>query len=232
MSPLHIAGIVGGGIMAAGAIWIVKGFIDSRDAALIEAKTYEIAAMQERLARQYEKEAAQLSQAHADELARKNREITETTARYQNEITQLRSTLESQAIEAPFDTGNDFERRVRDVMCRINRSNNGDHRQACRVQASEAYSPDKSIFITVTADTSAQWAEQCDDGQRDFCDYAIVGMTAQGALTMLSWLNEVDAYQYRLNEYIDNQDAVLSAVMEQGSAPSRLRGHDQDGKRR
>lgn len=180
--------------------------IERRFAAEIEAKAA-------KLETDYVRHTALDSAQHAETLARVQRDHEDAKSALVAEINGLRATLESQAREEPFNTGNDFERRLAHVMCKIAEGGNTGSREACDIQARETYSPDTALVVTVTADTAAEWADQCDAGDRDFCDYAIMGLTAQGALTLLSWLYEVDRYQVQLNSHIESQDKVLDGLI-------------------
>lgn len=180
--------------------------IERRFAAEIEAKAA-------KLETEYVRDTALDGAQHAETLAQVQRDHEQQKSALVAEIDGLRATLEGQAREEPFNTGNDFERRLAHVMCKIAEGGNTGGREACDIQARETYSPNTALIVTVTADTAAEWAEQCDSGQRDFCDYAIMGLTSQGALTLLSWLYDVDRYQAQLNAYTDNQEQVLDGLV-------------------
>jgi hypothetical protein len=180
--------------------------IEARVAAQIEAEAA-------KLETQYVRDTAADSAQHAEALASVQRDHEQQKSALVAEIDGLRATLEGQAREEPFNTGNDFERRLAHVMCRIAEGGDTGGRQACDLQARQTYSPDTALVVTVTANTAAEWAEQCDAGQRDFCDYAVMGLTTQGALTLLSWLHDVDRYQAQLNAYTDSQDKVLDGLV-------------------
>jgi len=175
---------------------------------------FEVAAKAEKLAREYQEKTASMSQTHANEMFTKDNAITRLTSEKEREINALRSIYEKELREKPFDTGNDFERRIAHVMCLIQSGSHSGARETCDIQARQSYSPDIAITVTVTQKTTDDWRIFCEEGKRDYCDYAIMGFTKDGALTLLNWLNQVDEYQVKLNHYKQGQDKVIDDLVD------------------
>jgi len=190
------------------AIWMLFSAYTSA----VESRVkYQVAAETERVTREYQEKTAKLSQGFADQMAVKDAAVAKTLGEKEREINAMRSSYESQLRAKPFHVGNDFERRLALVMCHIGSPDAG-ARKTCDLSAGAPYAPDTALVVTVTAKDAEYWQDQCQEGQRDYCDYAIVGMTAQGALTILDWLNRVDAYQQRLLHYADQQDQAITML--------------------
>lgn len=191
---------------------LLLGFMFHKLTVEIEKRvTYQVAAETAEISLQYKDDTARMSQELADIKAKHTVEIVEARGAYTQEINAMRSTYEKDLREKPFNTGNFYERRLAVIMCKIASNSDEDYR-TCDIQNREAYSPSTSIVVTVTADTAEQWAEQCDDGDADFCDYAIIGMTTQGALTFIDYFNQVQSYVQDMKNAREYDGKVIDAL--------------------
>ena len=165
-------------------------------------------------------EAALREQARALELqAEFQNRLNEREAEYvdaQNrsiaEINKLRLVAEKKAELNPTAFGDAYHVRLARIMCRIEGGSNRAKRDACNSAAAETYLSDIAFTLTATADTAERWQELCEDGQDDFCRWSITGMTPQGALTLLAWLEQVDRYAAEQAEQIDNLHALIDRL--------------------
>lgn len=185
------------------------GQVEKRVIAEIEAKT-------QKIARDYENKTAKMSMEQNEILNQKNAEILTIKATHEREINDYVAKLEKSAIKAPFETGNDFERRIALSMCLISKASDSAGRDTCHLQARQTFAPDTANFITVTASTSEQWREYCEDGKLDYCNYAIIGLTTEGARKILLYLDDVDRYQYQLNARSNTLETMIDKVVEIG----------------
>ena len=198
-----------------GIMFILLGFMFHKYTVAVETSIkFQVAAETAQIAADYKDETARLSQQNADIKAQADANLVTAQNEFSREINIMRATYEKDLRNQPFDTGNAFEHKLAIIMCKIS-SDNPDSRKACDIQATAPYTPDTSLIVTVTSDTADFWREQCEDGISDFCDYAIVGMTTQGALTILDYLNQVDRYiqQWKtLNEY---DGKIIEAIQQE-----------------
>jgi len=200
------------GVAVIGLLLGLLGFMFDKYTVAVESRVkFEVAATSERLAKEYQTKTASKSQELADYKATRDAEIVTLKNNQSNEINAMRATYEKDIREKPFDTGNDFQYRLDNIMCKIAADNPGD-RKACNISTPATYSPDESIVVTVTADTAEQWTEQCDEGLNAYCDYAIVGLTTQGALTVLDWLYDVDRFQQQQTVNLDYYNSVVDRI--------------------
>lgn len=198
--------------MVIGLLLGLLGFMFDRYTVAVESRVkFEVAAVSEKMTREYQEKTASMSQDNANDKAEFDAEILRQSNQYSNEINAMRATYEKDLREKPLSTGDDFQYRLDNIMCKIAADNNQD-RKACNLPSGASYSPDKSIVVTVTAETADQWAEQCEAGLNAYCEYAIVGLTAQGALTVVDWLNDIDRYQQQLNVDLGYYNNVIDDI--------------------
>lgn len=175
---------------------------------------YQVAAEMAEETLKYKDDTARLSQENADFKARADANLMTAQNTYTQEINAMRATYEKELRNQPFDTGNAFEHRLAVVMCKISSGNNED-RKACDIQATAPYSPDQSLIVTVTNDTTEYWREQCEEGINDFCDYALIGITTQGALTILDYLNQVDRYIQQWKTLSEYDGKIIDVIQQE-----------------
>ena len=141
------------------------------------------------------------------------KELTAVGDKHKTEtrIRELNFKLERMAHEQPFKASNLYEYNVRRLMCFISKGGDTAGRESCNrfEAATENYAPELAAFITVTRETTDYWNEQCDEGVKSFCDYAIMGITQRGSIDLLTDLKEIDYYQLRLNY---SEDAKIEAL--------------------
>ena len=175
--------------------------------------TAEVASQTAQLSLDYKDATAKLSQELSDLQAAHAVEIVTARGAYTQEINSMRSTYEQDLRNEPFNTGDFYERRLATLMCKIAASSDEDIR-TCNLQGSRPYSPDTSIVVTVTADTAEQWSEQCEAGLADYCNYAMVSFTTQGALTFIDYFNQVQSHIQELRNARDYDGKIIDALVE------------------
>lgn len=192
---------------------LLLGFVDwSRSNAIERAAAAEIAAASEKAARKYVEKTAALSQDFNEKLAEKDREHTRQLGNRETEINQLRLTADRLARVDPLGFGDDYHVRLARVMCRIQAGTDNNSRETCDNAPAEAYLADVAFTLTVTADNAEIWREQCEDGNRDFCEWSLTGFTPQAALTLLTYMERVDAYALEQGEHIDGLHDLIKAI--------------------
>ena len=172
---------------------------------------YEIAAQTAELTLKYKDDTARLSQENADIKAKADSNLMIAQNEYTREINAMRATYETELRNEPFDTGNAFELRLARLMCKISSSDN-ESRKACDIPLAEPYAPDTSLIVTVTSDTAEFWREQCELGLNDYCDYSLVGITPQGALTILDYMNQIDRYIQQWKTTSEYDGKIIDAL--------------------
>jgi len=191
---------------------LLLGFMFHKYTVAIETSVkYQVAAETAQIAAGYKDETARLAQENANIKAENDAALTKASNGYTQEINAMRATYEKELQNKPFDTGNAFELRLARLMCKIS-SDNSDSRKACDLPLAEPYSPDTSLIVTVTDDTAEFWREQCEDGMTDFCNYSLVGITPQGALTILDYMNQVDRYIQEWKTLSEYDGKVIEAI--------------------
>lgn len=201
---------------------LILGYVDwDRSRQIERAVTAKIEAEKQRMAREYSEETAALSQKHIDDLAEKDREHNRQLGERETEINQLRLRADKLAKVDPLGFGNDYHVRLARVMCRIEAGTDSGARQTCDNAPAEAYLSDVAFTITVTAETAEQWAELCEEGNRDFCDWSLTGRTPQGALTELAWLEKVDGFALAQGLQIDSFHDLVKGITASGEKEAK-----------
>ena len=172
----------------------------------------EIAAKSAELSLQYAEDTAALSKEFNNQLAIERQTHERAVGEKISEINRLRQRVEKLARNNPKGFGDDFHVRLARIMCRIQAGTDTDTRETCDNAAPEAFGTDIAFTITVTPDTADIWREQCEDGHRDFCNWSITGFTPQGALTLLSWLQQLDTFALDQSQHIDGLHDLISKV--------------------
>lgn len=192
---------------------ILLGFVDWQRTRAIEGRAEaRIAAAAEKSAREYVEKTAELSQDFNDKLAEKDREHTRQLGNREAEINQLRLTADRLARVDPLGFGDDYHVRLARVMCRIQAGTDHNSREACDNASAEAYLANVAFTLTVTSDNAEIWREQCEDGNRDFCEWSLTGFTPQAALTLLTYMERVDAYALEQGEHIDGLHDLIKSI--------------------
>jgi hypothetical protein len=193
---------------------ILLGFMFHKFTTEVEKRVaFQVSAQTAELSLQYKDDTAKMSQELADLKAQNTVAIAKAQGAYTQEINAMRSTYERDIREKPFNTGDFYERRLATIMCQIASDSDEDYK-ACSIQASQPYSPNQSIVVTVTAETAEQWSEQCEDGDANVCGYAIVGFTTQGALTFMDYFNQVQSYIQEMKNAREYDGKVIDALVD------------------
>jgi len=160
---------------------------------------------------EFQKATAETTGKIADDMRDKDIDALKNKHTADLRIRELSLNLERMAHEQPFKASNLYEYNVRHIMCFISKGGDTAGRESCnRFEAvAENYTPELAAFITVTRETTDYWNEQCDEGVKSFCDYAIMGITQRGSIDLLTDLKEIDYYQLRLNH---SEDAKIEAL--------------------
>ena len=163
-------------------------------------------------AKNYQEDTARITGDKADEMHSRDIQSLKDKNDTDRTIRELTSNLERMAHEQPFKTGNLYELRLKRIMCKIATAPASDNRDSCdRFEASpEDYSPRFASIITITADEAEKLKEQCEGGDKDSCDYSIIGLTTQGATDLLEDLSTILYYVERLNS---GEDARIGALI-------------------
>lgn len=194
-------------------ILLLLGYVDwDRGRQRDRAVAAEIKAAQEAEARKYVKMTVEMSRDFNKQLAEKDRASRQALDEREEEINQLRLTADRLAQVDPLSFGDDYHVRLARVMCRIEAGTSAADRETCDTAAAEAYLADVAFTITVTADNAEYWGEQCEDGKRDFCDWSLTGFTPQAALTMLAYIEKVDAYALAQGQQLDGLHELISNI--------------------
>lgn len=183
----------------------------------------EVAAATNKAALDFQIEVDRIEQEHANKLNKER----EANVKAQNaaiaEINLYRQKAERLAQFDPVGFGDDYHVRLARIMCRIEAGTDSAGVQACNNAPPETYLTDVAFTLTVTADNAEIWQEQCGDGNQNFCDWSLTGFTPQAALTLLSWLEQVDGYAREQGQHIDTLHSLIKAI-------SGDRGENDDNK--
>lgn len=175
----------------------------------------EVSAAEQKITNEWQRKTADASQQHIDDLDEKDAHFGGIIEGMANENNMLRQTVDGLALSDPTGFGDRLHTRLALGMCLIGLGEQGNNREAvaaCYSDAREAQSPTIALTQTINADLAERYAEQCDDGNTDFCDWAITGFTPQGALTFENyWLSLAD-YARGLNADIDLRDAIIEMI--------------------
>ena len=129
-----------------------------------------------------------------------------------NERDSLRVTVESRALENPYDFGDSFEFELARLFCLFEAGSNRGARATCNLHTGEAYAPEIALILTVTPQLAERWAEACaekEEGSEDFCRWSITGFTAQGGITILNHLERLASYTLALEDRADALESML-----------------------
>jgi len=176
--------------------------------------TAQIAAASAKAEVEYQAELDRKEQAFHDQLNAERQANVKAQNLHIAEINQYRQKAERLAQVDPLGFGDDYHVRLARVMCRIEAGTDHSKVEACNNAPAEAYLSDLAFTLTVTAGNAEIWAEQCEDGNRDFCDWSITGFTPQAALTLLSWLEQVDGYAREQGDHINTLHGLIKMLGE------------------
>lgn len=130
------------------------------------------------------------------------------------EINRYRLQAERLSRVDPLAFGDDYHVRLARVMCRIEAGTDLSKVETCNSAPAETFLAGVAFTVTVTADNAEIWQEQCEDGNREFCDWSLTGMTPQAALTLLSWLEEVSGYAKEQGDHINTLHELIGYLGE------------------
>lgn len=199
-SAASVAGVVGLTFLIHQGVVGYNGMVESRAIARVEAALSE-------QAREYEARIAENALAAQERSEGLREGFREKEQEYLAKINEMARTIDMAA--DPFNAGNDLHRRFYDVLCKISAGRDTDAREACGVLAAQTFVPARSPVLSITPETTGQWAELCDEtGNPDFCEYAIVGFRTGPTYELLGWLVQLDTL-------IQTQDANYDIVVDQ-----------------
>lgn len=183
---------------------LLLGFVDWDRQRQVRARlTAEIAAASSKATLRYQDKLAEKTQEFHDILNTERQENAKANDLRLAEINKLRLTADRLARVDPLSFGDDYHVRLARIMCRIEAATDHSAVETCDHAPAEAYLTDIAFTLTVTQDNAEIWREQCEDGHKDFCGWSLTGMTPQASLTLLTWLESVDAYAREQGDHIN-----------------------------
>jgi len=174
----------------------------------------EIAAKTAELETQYVRDTAEFSQNLNQQLAEKEAEFERQLDETQSELDAMRDTASRMAQKDPNGFGGDIHVRLARRMCRIQAASDREDRETCDNAASEAFISGQHFAVTVTQDTAEQYEENCEDGLDDYCEWSRTGLTSNGWITLLGWLDRVDGYALAQGNQIDSFHTLIEKLTE------------------
>jgi len=200
------AAILGGfalaGFMIPMAVNGYNGMIEEKAVAQVEAAL-------SKQAREYENTMAAnaLSAQQTSEGLREG--FRQKEAEYLERINEQAHTIEDRMRTDPYSAGNSVAREFGRTLCEISSGSDLDTRQACGIRAAEADLSASSPVVSITPETTEQWRQLCEDtGERDFCEYTIVGFRTGATYELLGYLTQID-------RVLQTQDANFDTVVDQ-----------------
>lgn len=186
MSPTAYIGAASAAIIA-----VLGGLLYIKDQQATEAakaaSMQEIRALTAEQGWQSDREKWALQQEHANELAADRQSSARIIEQLGVRIDQEKAAQFSLALEAPVDAGDNFTSFLAWWMCEKERSG-GDGQGTCDIHAPADTGAAVNFVQVFTPTVAEQWAELCEDGQKDFCGYVMVGFTWDGWHNMQNYL--------------------------------------------
>jgi hypothetical protein len=181
----YIAAISGTVIVVMGAMLYIK---DKQATAATElAARQEMRAMITQKAWDTDREMWKLQQEHAYELERNKQSSQRNIEQINIELGQARAATFTVALEAPVDAGDNFTSFLAWWMCEKERSGS-DGQGTCDIDAAANPAAVVNFLQIFTPTVAEQWAELCEAGQPDFCNYVTVGFTWDGWYNFQNYL--------------------------------------------
>lgn len=211
MSPTAILGAAGAAIIGVMSLALYLLFGAYTASIEREAESRLAAAISEatlKHERELQRQIGELNDKHELERAQNEKAMGERIA----EINMLRQKAERLAQVDPLGFGDDIHIRLARIMCRVEAGSDLAAVETCNSAPAETFLTDLAFTITVTAENAEIWREQCEAGNRDFCDWSITGFTPQGTMTLLAWLEAVDRYLRDLGQDDDNLRRIIEQL--------------------
>jgi hypothetical protein len=156
-------------------------------AAAQRASQQEIRALTAEQGWKAERDQWRLQQEHADELERNKQSSQRNIEQLGIELSQERAKGFNLALEAPVTAGDGFTSFVAWWMCEKSAAG-GDYQGTCDIDAAANPAAAVNFLQIFTPTVAEQWAELCEAGQRDFCEYVMVGFTWDGWYNFQNYL--------------------------------------------
>jgi len=176
--------------------------------------TAELAAASSKAEVQYQADLDRAEQTFHDKLNEERQTNEKDRNSHIAEINKYRQLAEKLSRTDPISFGDDYHVRLARIMCRIEAGTDLYKVETCNSAATETFLTDIAFTLTVTAENAEVWREQCEDGNREFCDWSLTGMTPQAALTLLSWLEGVTGYAKEQGDHINALHGVIDYLGE------------------